>query len=340
LEKGCVANTISNCRFSDLGACGIRIGEALNGEVLEDLIKNKKRHTWGNRITDCHIYDGGNIFHQATGIWIGQSYNNLMAGNHVHDFYYSGISIGWTWGYAASLAHHNIVEYNNVHHIGIRAKTSHPVGKGPVLCDLGGIYILGIQPGTVIRRNIFHDIAGVNFGWGIYFDEGTSGVIAEENLVYKTTDGGFHQHYGKDNIVRNNIFAFGGKYNISVTRAEKHRSFTFQKNIVYLNNDNLFHVYTGNHADFNLSFDDNIYWNPKNKKLLLANLSLEEWKEKGMDRHSIVASPLFINPGKYNFSFKRNSTVKKTGFVPFGKSLLDPLVAAGPQDFVRPARWA
>ncbi|MCG2661674.1 MAG: right-handed parallel beta-helix repeat-containing protein, partial [Kiritimatiellae bacterium] len=285
---------------------------------------NKKRHTSDNRITDCHIYDGGNIFHQAAGIWIGQSYNNLMAGNHVHDFYYSGISIGWTWGYAASLAHHNIVEHNNVHHIGIRAKTSHPVGKGPVLCDLGGIYTLGIQPGTVIRRNIFHDIAGVNFGWGIYFDEGTSEVIAEKNLVYKTTDGGFHLHYGKDNIVRNNIFAFGGKYSISVTRPEKHRSFIFRKNIVYLNNDNLLHVYSGNQADFNLSFDDNIYWNPKNKKLQLAKLSFEEWKEKGMDRHSIVASPLFINPEKYNFSFKRNSTIKKTGFVPFGKSLLDP----------------
>ena len=75
---------------------------------------------------------------------------------------------------------------------------------------MAAIYTLGSQEGSRIRFNRFHDIAALKYGgWGIYFDEGTTHLVAENNLVYRTTHGGFHQHYGRENTVRNNIFAFG-----------------------------------------------------------------------------------------------------------------------------------
>src|SRR5262249_23791717 len=151
--------------------------------------------THDNAVTDCHVHGGGRVFHQAVGLWVGQSSGNRLAHNHVHDLYYTGISCGWTWGYGRTLGRGNVIEANH----------GHDLGRG-WQSDLGGVYTLGVQPGTVVRGNVFHDIAGHRYGgWGIYFDEGTTQVVAEDNLVYRTTHGGFHQHFGRENVVRNNV---------------------------------------------------------------------------------------------------------------------------------------
>lgn len=42
----------------------------------------------------------------------------------------------------------------------------------------------------------------------------------------------FHQHYRKDNIVRNNIFAFGGDGAFIITKNEEHNSLTLTNNIL------------------------------------------------------------------------------------------------------------
>jgi parallel beta-helix repeat protein len=241
LARGCSNNSIAGCNIYDTGAGGIKLGE-------RQIRENEQEQTHDNEITDCSIYDGGLLFHSAVGILIFQSYDNLISHNHIHDFYYTGISAGWTWGYGKSLAKGNIIEFNNVHHIGVRSD-----GDGPVLSDMGGIYTLGIQPGTVIRNNIFHDIAGFRYGgWGIYFDEGSTDILAENNIVYNTTHGGFHQHYGKDNIVQNNIFAFGRDAQIQRTRQDTHFSFAFKHNIVYWKQGNLL---AGNFKYFNDFYD-------------------------------------------------------------------------------------
>jgi hypothetical protein len=310
LSRGCRNNRISGCEIFDLGAGGIKIGET----TIRDM---EGEQSFGNLISDCHIHDGGLIFHSAVGIWIGQSYNNIISHNHIHDFYYTGISIGWTWGYGRSLAYGNVVEYNHVHHIGVRSD-----GDGPILSDMGGIYTLGIQPGTVIRFNIFHDIAGYRYGgWGIYFDEGSTNIVAEYNIVYRTTHGGFHQHYGKENIVRNNIFAYGRDQQIQRSRPEPHRSFVFEGNIIYWKEGNLF---GGNLSDFNFSFDRNIYWREGGGEIRFAGLSLEQWRGKGMDVNSLIADPMFVDPERGDFRIRKGSPAIALGFKPIDTRGIGP----------------
>jgi parallel beta-helix repeat protein len=305
LARGCQHNRIAGSALLDLGAGGLKIGEtSIRGHEAEQ--------TYDNTVSDCHIHDGGLIFHSAVAVWIGQSSDNRIAHNHVHDFYYTGFSVGWTWGYGRTLAKGNIIEFNHVHHIGVRSD-----GDGPILSDMGGIYTLGVQPGTVIRSNVFHDIAGFRYGgWGIYLDEGSTDILVENNLVYRTTHGGFHQHYGRENIVRKNIFALGRDAQIQRTRLEPHQSFTFERNIVYSREGNLL---TGDLSDFHFAFDHNLYWREGGGDIRFGMLSWDEWRAKGIDQHSLIADPLFVAPDKDDFRLKPDSPALELGFGP-----LDP----------------
>lgn len=216
LGRGCTGNRIDRCEITDVGAGGIKIGET-------SIRKDEADRTHGNVVTDSHLHDLGVCFPAGVGIWVGHSSKNRLAHNHIHDTYYSGFSIGWSWGYGPSGAQENLIEHNYVHHI----------GRG-MLADMGGIYTLGACTGTVIRNNVFHDVWSSTYGgWAIYFDEGSTGVVAENNVAYRCKSNGFHQHYGKDNTLRNNVFALSTEAQIARTRKENHFTLAFERNIVY-----------------------------------------------------------------------------------------------------------
>ena len=300
LGRGCQGNRISHCEVSDLGAGGIKIGEPL-------IRSRKDEHTHSNSVADSHIHHGGEIFHSGIGIWVGQSYDNRFAHNHLHDFYYSGFSVGWTWGYGPALAGGNIVEFNHVHHIGVRSD-----GDGPILSDMGGIYTLGTQHGSIIRNNVFHDIMGLRYGgWGIYNDEGSTGIVSENNLVYRTTHGGYHQHYGKKNVVRNNIFAFARDFQVQLSRAEEHLSFTFERNIVFWKNSQLV---SGRFTTALFEMDHNLYWQQDRKTPTLGESTWKEWQARGKDPHSLFADPKFADPKSGDFRLLKGSPASKIGF--------------------------
>lgn len=315
LGRGCQSNVISRCEFADLGAGGIKIGETHIRDNPAELARD-------NEISDCYLHHGGRTFHSAIGIWIGQSPDNRILHNEIHDFYYTGISIGWTWGYdPRARATNNLVAFNHVHHIGVMLD-----GDGPILSDMGGIYMLGMQPGTRVVNNLWHDIQGLRYGgWGIYTDEGSSSILIESNLVYRTTHGGFHQHYGATNIVRNNVFAFARDHQVQRSREEAHVSFSFSNNIVLFDKGVLLGSTWKND---NFILDRNVYWDTrlvdKPTEMKFAGGTLEQWRARGHDKNSLIADPLFVAWEKDDFRLKRDSPALKLGFKPIDVSRVGP----------------
>jgi hypothetical protein len=137
----------------------------------------------------------------------------------------------------------------------------------------------------------------------------------ENNLVYNTKTGSFHQHYGKENIIRNNIMAFSKLHQVQATRVEEHLSFTFEKNIVYWETGPLL---AGRWKEININMDNNCYWNTAGEPVTFAGLSLEQWREQeGHDQHSMVADPGFVDAKHLDFHLKPDSPARKVGFEPF-----------------------
>lgn len=303
-QKGSQNNLVDGNNFYDLGGGGIRVGE-------EHTASAEINQTKSNVIANNDIHNVGLVYPSAVGIWVGQSSDNVISHNHIYNIPYSGISVGWTWGYGKSAAEHNRIEFNHIHDI------------GGVLSDLGGIYLLGMQPGTVVRNNVIHDIHCFTYGaWGIYLDEGTSNVLVTDNIVYNTQIAGFHQHFGRDNVITNNIFAFGDSYQVMRTKSEPTLSFTFDHNIVLFNHGMLLGQ---NWSGDGYKMDNNIYWDMRNPNPLFAGRTWEEWKQAGNDVHSEVADPDFVSPLSYDFRFNSSSPALTMGFRPIDVHSVGPV---------------
>jgi parallel beta-helix repeat protein len=307
VHKGSKGNRIVGNEMTDLGAGGVKIGDP-------QIPGDEREATSGTVVRDNRIHNIGTVYPAAVGVWIAQSGGNTVAHNEIADTFYTAISVGWTWGYGPTAARDNLIEFNNLHDI----------GRG-MLSDMGCIYTLGIQPGTIERNNLCHDVTRDERGyggWGIYTDEGSSQIVIENNVVFRAQDGGFHQHYGRENTVRNNIFALGQTAEIRRTRQEPHRSFTFEHNIVYWKEGPLL---DGKWDDDQYFCDYNLYYRADGKPVRFANWSLEEWQKRGQDVHAVVADPLFVDPDHANFTLKPASPASRIGFRPINLSHVGPL---------------
>ena len=149
-------------------------------------------------------------------------------------------------------------------------------------------------------------------GWGLYTDEGSSQVEMSYNLVYRCKSGGFHQHYGKENLIVNNILALGRNNQLQCTRAEGHRSFTFRRNIVLTHGEPLM---KGRWEEADIDADYNCYWD-LTRTPDFCGKRFEAWKRK-KEPHSVMADPGFIDPTKGDFRFRQRRVTRKIGFEPF-----------------------
>lgn len=240
-----ISNNSSNCiiqnnYFHDLLGGGILIGNYNIPDSTNNIyIKNNL------------IKSFGRLYANSEGILVTKAHHITITNNTICDGYYTGISLGWTWGYGKSYSYRNYVANNHIHHL-----------MQGVLSDGAGIYTLGNQKGTIIENNYIHDIISRVYSSAgsslLYFDEGTSNVIARNNVCFGSHTG-FHEHYGKCNIVESNVFAYTNQVATRLSNYQKDSLLTINNNIYIVDCGQIFNKNIIKYA----KIKNNKFWNGK-----------------------------------------------------------------------------
>ncbi|HEY6900564.1 MAG TPA: right-handed parallel beta-helix repeat-containing protein, partial [Puia sp.] len=176
--RGTSGDSISRCVFQDIGGTGIQMGvysdpafethlpynpsdsrEVCHDEfVLNNLVRDVTNEDWG-----------------CVGISAGYVHDVRIEHNEVSEVAYSGICVGWGWTRTVNCMKNNRIIGNYVHHYARH------------MFDVGGIYTLSAQPGTLIEENridsIYHPVYAHDpkHWFYFYFDEGSSYITIRNN---------------------------------------------------------------------------------------------------------------------------------------------------------------
>ncbi len=177
-QRGAHDDEIKDCLFSDIGGTGIQVG-MYSDEAFEthlpynpaderELCSNE--HIADNLVTQCTNEDWG-----CVGISAGYVRGINIEHNEVSEVSYSGICVGWGWTKTINAMRNNRVYANYVHHYARN------------MYDVGGIYTLSAQPGSVINENRIDSIYTApyahdpNHWFYFYFDEGSAYITIKDN---------------------------------------------------------------------------------------------------------------------------------------------------------------
>ena len=178
LVRGTSRDSISRCLFEDIGGTGIQIGiysepafeTHLPYDPADLRLVCHDEYIINNKVTDCTNEDWG-----CVGISAGYVHDIHIEHNEVSEVSYSGICVGWGWTRTVNCMRNNRIIGNSV------------VRYAKHMFDVGGIYTLSAQPGTLIAENyidsIYHPVYAHDpkHWFYFYFDEGSSYITIKDN---------------------------------------------------------------------------------------------------------------------------------------------------------------
>jgi hypothetical protein len=169
---------VQGCTFRDIGGNGIQLGDFSETNMETHVPWNpiNDREVCSNEmIVDNVIMDCGRDDPGCCGIAAGYVRDAKIEHNDVSALPYTGISIGWGWTKLMNATRDNLIFANRVHYV------------GQLLGDLGGIYTLSAQPGTVVAENAIDNIEPSRYvpdpdhWYYLYLDEGSSFITVRDN---------------------------------------------------------------------------------------------------------------------------------------------------------------
>lgn len=302
--RGCDArgNTLR-----DLGGGGVKIG----GAELDEPPLDRTGHI---RFADNTIRRVGRVFHQSCGVLLTHAFDCDILHNEIAHTCYTGVSVGWSWGFRETITRNIRIENNHIHHICEK-----------VLSDNAGIYLLGVQPGTVVRGNHIHDVTAADYGGtGIYPDEGCSHVVIEHNWVHDVQGSALGIHFARELVVRHNVFARPGVAFAGIGRVEPGLvQATLLRNLFLGPAPSLYEgAYKGDIREGFVTDANFIAFapgdippcrHPEWRTDAPHLISFAEWRDAGHDRLSQVG-PLSAEETETNFVLPPDSPALVTGF--------------------------
>ena len=352
LQDSCAFNTISHNTIADVGGQGISFAttgekgqEYLCGPTWKDpetLEKQSKLFpkVVRNLIAHNHIHHTGQIEGHGAGImvWGLNSVDNILAHNHIHHTPHAGITVQDGFGRV-------IVEYNQIHDVCLE------------LADNGGIFFNrwfvieqddDLKAGNIVRYNLVRDVKGCGayekprtpvenpkaggkiwtpyFTWGIYFDNSPIAAHVYGNICVGNTLGGifFSGMAAKDVVVENNIFAESSVQQMDLPRDGAGN--IVRKNIIYYSSPRAALLRTAKPSAL-AECDFNVYFQTTGAELKVTGMegiSFTKWREMGLDTHSKLVDPMFVDFEKGDYRLQPESPALALGFEQIDTSVIGP----------------
>ncbi len=288
-----------------------------------------------NYPSECLISDNlitvvGELEKQTSGVLMSMTMNNTVSHNTMFKLPRAGICLNdGAWG-------GHVIEYNDVYdtvretadhgpfnswgkdrywtwadHNGDHSKN--PDAKKYALID-------AITP-TIIRHNRFAHPLHSTHSWGIDLDDGSTNYKIYNNL---TLGCAVKLREGFNRTVENNVFISSGE-----NTPGKHVCFSknediYRRNVVVNFNSDC--VWRGIHhyPKQMKEIDYNCYFTPHRYPKWLTNgrgkrrgQDLKSWQKEGMEVHSVIADPMFVDAANGDYRVKSGSPALKLGFKNF-----------------------
>ncbi|MFC1719228.1 right-handed parallel beta-helix repeat-containing protein [Candidatus Poribacteria bacterium] len=325
---------VRHCIFEDncirnVGTYALEItgyGNMINGNTIYDTgggaIISRNYDEECNVMCYNHIHHCGQVYPSAVGINIDDG-GGVIRHNLIHNIAHSGIYTRH-WATAdQTIERENqeqglIIEYNEIYDVMEKIN------------DGGGLFVR--DSNIIIRNNLIHDAFSYSSrcpGWGIYLGCETRDTVVENNVVYRAREG-VHVWYSDRNIImQNNVFLDGeiSQINYQNPNDRRHDNIRCLRNIIgYAKADWKLYRISGERS-LPAESDYNVYFCPEGditKADVITGLpgvsTFEEWQEYGLDKNSVVADPMFVDPENDDYSLKPDSPALKLGFKPIDLS--------------------
>ena len=338
MDLHCQHNRIANCEVGHLGGVGVLL--AGYGPGTKDVNRE-------NEIVNNWVHHIGELNWASPAIFAWQSGSNKIAHNLVHNVPYTGIAVSgriawtrqgtvgsvrtvrwneislkdppWNWSAREPYMHGrlNRVERNEIRDVLER------------LGDGNALYVSGTGRGNVLRENYIHDCGADHLAGLIRCDDDQEETIIEKNVVDNNRS--MHQAIivkGKNDICNNFLvnlipsrlkispkWQLHGYIGLEVNPVAGSK---IQRNIVYALDPSytpfVQNITYGKGAEPRLQdcdADYNLYFCPSDPTWGQAHLEAE--RKFGIEEHSIVANPQFVDVDSGDFRLKKDSPAHKLG---------------------------